>query len=74
MFFLGVGIVLLLMKYFEVSVVATWSWWLVLAPFGLAILWWEVFVPLLRLDKKLDVGQFEEDKKERIRKQFQKKR
>ena len=71
MFFLGIGIVLLLMKYFEVSIVATWSWWIVLAPFALAILWWEVFVPLLKIDAKIDVHEMEEKKKERIRKQFQ---
>lgn len=40
MLFLGLGIVLLLMKYLEVGVVATWSWYLVLAPFALAVAWW----------------------------------
>ncbi|MEK9801802.1 MAG: TIGR04438 family Trp-rich protein [Curvibacter sp.] len=40
MYFLGLGILLLLMKYLEVDPVATWSWWVVLAPFGLAAAWW----------------------------------
>jgi small Trp-rich protein len=40
MFFLGLGIVLLLLKYLEVGPVAAWSWWVVLAPFGLAVAWW----------------------------------
>ena len=40
MYFLGIGIVLLLLKYLEVGVVATWSWLVVLSPFGLAVLWW----------------------------------
>lgn len=40
MYFLGLGVVLLLMKYFAVSVVATWEWWWVLSPFGLAVAWW----------------------------------
>jgi small Trp-rich protein len=40
MYFLGIGIILLLCKYLEVGPVAGWSWWVVLAPFGLAILWW----------------------------------
>lgn len=40
MYFLGVGILLLVLKYLEIGPVAMWSWWLVLAPFGLAILWW----------------------------------
>lgn len=40
MYFLGIGIVLLLMKYLEVDPVVAWSWWLVLTPFGLAVVWW----------------------------------
>mgnify|MGYP006194949453 CR=1 FL=1 len=37
---LGLGVVLLLMKYLEVGPVAGWAWWIVLAPFGLAVAWW----------------------------------
>ncbi len=40
MYFLGLGIVLLLMKYLEIGPVATWSWLIVLAPFALAVVWW----------------------------------
>ena len=40
MYFLGLGIVLLAMKYFEVGLVANLSWWLALAPFALAVAWW----------------------------------
>lgn len=40
MWFLGLGVVLLLMKYLEISAVAQWSWWVVLAPFALAAIWW----------------------------------
>ena len=40
MYFLGLGIILLLMKYMEMGPVATWSWLIVLAPFGLAVIWW----------------------------------
>jgi small Trp-rich protein len=40
MYFLGLGIVLLALKYLEVGPVATWEWWQVLVPFGLAVLWW----------------------------------
>ncbi len=72
MAFLGIGIVLLLMKYFEVGPVATWSWLIVLAPFGLAILWWEAIVPLFGLDKKAGHNELEAAKKERLKKQLQK--
>jgi small Trp-rich protein len=40
MLFLGLGIILLALKYLEIGAVAEWSWWLVLAPFALAVAWW----------------------------------
>ncbi|WBY02360.1 TIGR04438 family Trp-rich protein [Ramlibacter tataouinensis] len=40
MLFLGVGLILLAMKYLEMGPVAAWPWWAVLAPFGLAVAWW----------------------------------
>lgn len=40
MVLLGLGILLLLMKWAEFGPVAAWDWWAVLAPFGLAVLWW----------------------------------
>jgi small Trp-rich protein len=40
MLFLGVGIILLALKYLEMGPVAEWSWWLVLSPFALAVAWW----------------------------------
>ncbi len=40
MYFLGIGLVLLLLKYLEAGPVAAWSWWVVLSPLGLAAIWW----------------------------------
>jgi small Trp-rich protein len=40
MYLLGLGLVFLAMKYLEISPVSAWSWWIVFAPFGLAIAWW----------------------------------
>jgi small Trp-rich protein len=40
MYFLGIGIILLAMKYLEMGPVAAWSWWVVLSPFALAVAWW----------------------------------
>lgn len=40
MLFLGLGIILLAMKYLEFGAVAEWSWWTVLSPFALAVVWW----------------------------------
>ena len=40
MYLLVLGVILLALKYLEFGVVAGWSWWVVLSPFGLAVLWW----------------------------------
>jgi small Trp-rich protein len=40
MYLLGIGIILLLMKYLEIGPVALWPWWVVLTPFALAVAWW----------------------------------
>ena len=40
MAFLLIGLVLLALKFTEYGPVAAWSWWVVLAPFALAVAWW----------------------------------
>lgn len=40
MWFLLLGLLGIGLKYFEVGMVAGWSWWVVLSPFGLALAWW----------------------------------
>ena len=40
MYFLMLGVLLLVMKYLELGPVAAWSWLWVLSPLGLAVLWW----------------------------------
>jgi small Trp-rich protein len=44
MYFLGIGLVLLLLKYLEIGPVGQWQWaedWLLFAaPFFLAVAWW----------------------------------
>ena len=40
MYFLGLGLIFLLLKYLEIGPVATLSWWWVLTPFALAVAWW----------------------------------
>lgn len=40
MWFLMLGVLGVLLKYFEVGFVATLSWWIVLIPFALAMAWW----------------------------------
>ena len=40
MWFLLLGVLGVVLKYFEVAPVAAWNWWIVLLPFALASLWW----------------------------------
>ena len=40
MYMLGLALVLTLLKYLESGPVANWSWWWVLAPYGLTAAWW----------------------------------
>jgi small Trp-rich protein len=40
MYFLGIGLILLALKFLEIGPVAMWSWWWVFAPFALAVAWW----------------------------------
>ena len=40
MYLLGLGLVLLALKYLEIGPVAAWEWWWVLSPFAAAVAWW----------------------------------
>ncbi len=40
MWFLGLGLLGIALKYLEIGPVAQWSWITVLIPFGLAVAWW----------------------------------
>ncbi|SFD99710.1 TIGR04438 family Trp-rich protein [Paracidovorax konjaci] len=40
MYTLGLGILLVLLKYLEIGPVAQWSWWWVLSPFAVTAAWW----------------------------------
>lgn len=35
-----IGVLLLVAKMAEFGPMAAWPWWIILAPFGVAILWW----------------------------------
>ena len=40
MYLVGLGLVFLTLKFMEIGPVAVWDWWVILAPFALAIAWW----------------------------------
>jgi len=68
MYFLGLGLVLLLLKYLEIGVVAGWSWWWVLSPFALAVAWWS-WADSTGYTKRKSMEKMDQKKRERLEKQ-----
>lgn len=66
------GFILAIAKWMEVEFLADISWWWVLSPLLLAILWFEVLERMLGMDKlsKLKDSDAEKAKRERINKQL----
>jgi small Trp-rich protein len=67
MFFIVVGVLLIVAKMADFGPVATWSWWVVLSPFGAAALWW-AFADSTGITKRREMDKLEERKVERRRK------
>jgi small Trp-rich protein len=61
-----VGLILLVSKLLEIGPLVDLSWFWVLLPFVVALVWWEVFERRLGLDKKKAFDELEQAKKERI--------
>ncbi|WP_082536021.1 MULTISPECIES: TIGR04438 family Trp-rich protein [unclassified Methylibium] len=40
MWFVVLGVLLSALKLLDIGAVGVWSWWVVLAPFALAVIWW----------------------------------
>lgn len=67
MYFLMAGVLLTLMKYLEVGPVASWEWWQVLLPFGLASAWW-LWADSTGYTKKKAMEREDEKRRKRIEK------
>ncbi len=65
MLFLGLGILLLALKYLEIGPVAGWDWMWVLSPFALAVAWW-AWADWSGYTKKKAVQREDEKKQNRI--------
>jgi small Trp-rich protein len=54
---LWIGLLLVLLRWFEIGPFATLSWWWVLAPLGAAALWFEGLEKFFGLDRRqVDAG------------------
>jgi len=49
---LWIGALLVALKWIGVDPVAGWSWWWVVSPFLLAVVWWEWLERMLGLDRR----------------------
>lgn len=68
MLFLFIGIVGIALKYLEIGPVAAWSWWVVLAPFALAVVWWW-WADSSGYTKRKEMEKMDKRKQDRIDKQ-----
>lgn len=68
MYFLGLGILFLVLKLLDLTMVAQWSWWYVLAPFGLAVVWW-AWADTSGYTKRKEMEKMEKIKKDRLQQQ-----
>jgi len=70
MLFLGAAILFLLLKYLEISVFATMTWWWVLVPLGLAMAWW-TWSDMSGRSRRLAMEKMEDKRQERIKRHKQ---
>lgn len=68
MYFLGLGILFLVLKLLDLTMVAQWSWWYILAPFGLAVIWW-AWADTSGYTKRKEMEKMEKIKKDRLQQQ-----
>ena len=65
------GALLVLLKWLEVDPVSNWSWWWILAPLGVALLWFEFFERMFGRDKRqLEMAAYEKRARERVAQTF----
>ncbi|WKB52655.1 TIGR04438 family Trp-rich protein [Eleftheria terrae] len=67
MWFVGLGLLFILMKWAEFGPVAAWEWWWVLSPFLAAIFWW-MWADGTGYTKRREVEKMEARKEERRKK------
>ena len=68
MYFLLAGIAAMLMKYLEVGPLAAWPWWVVLSPFGMAVVWW-AWADSSGYTKRKEMDKMDKRKQDRIDRQ-----
>lgn len=62
--FVIIGVLLLVAKMADIGPTAGWSWWVVLAPFGIAVVWWQIS-DSIGLTQRRAMDKMDERKKQR---------
>ena len=68
MYLLLIGLLGLVLKYLEIGPVAALSWWVLLTPFALAVVWW-AWADSTGYTKKKEMDKMDLRKQVRIEKQ-----
>ena len=68
MYFLLIGVLGLILKFLEIGPVSAISWWLVLSPFALAVVWW-AWADASGYTKRKEVKKMDDRKQKRLDKQ-----
>ena len=71
MWFVAVGVLLLVLKLAGVAVVSQWPWWVVLLPFGLAAAWW-AFADSVGITQRRVMDEQNERARQRREQQYEK--
>lgn len=71
MLFLIIGVIGIALKYFEIGPFATLSWFIILAPFALAVAWW-AWADASGYTKRKEIEKMSERTTNRINKQREK--
>lgn len=71
MWFIWLGVALIILKVLEISVFGEVSWWWIVLPFGVGFLWFELVEKRLGMDKKKAFDEIDKAKKDRIKKRLE---
>lgn len=70
MWFVVIGVILLLLKFAEIGGVESWAWYYVYGPFILAVLWW-TWADKTGYYQRREMERMEEKKRARVSKSLE---
>lgn len=75
MYLVWIGAVMVIVKLTGFGMIATLSWWWILLPLGLAIIWFEWLEHLVGRDRRtVEASEWHDQRKKRVAAQFRKPR